>query len=207
MKTALVLVDIQNDFIPGGALAVQNGDAVVSVANNAMQYFDLVIATQDWHPADHGSFATQYPGKKPGDVIELNGLTQILWPVHGVQNTKGANFVEALDVANITKVFRKGIDKRVDSYSGFFDNGRRHDTGLGDYLNAQNVKEVALVGLETDYCVKFTAMDARKLGFETTLIKEGVRGVELNPGDCEKAMAELQNCGVRITSINDYDSR
>jgi nicotinamidase/pyrazinamidase len=206
MKKALILVDIQNDFIPGGALAVSEGDAVIDVANRAMVFFDLIIATQDWHPADHGSFASLHPGRVPGDPIELAGLYQILWPDHCVMNTYGAEFAQGLDVDKITKVFRKGVDKDVDSYSGFFDNGQRHDTGLGDYLKSQGVEEVALVGLATDYCVKFTALDARKLGFRTMLIKEGVRGVELNTGDCEKAINDMQKAGVEIMSINDFQT-
>lgn len=205
MKKALILVDIQNDFIPGGALAVPEGDAVIPVANRAMNHVDLVIATQDWHPRDHGSFASRHKGRQPGDVIELYGLTQILWPDHCVMGTKGAEFVTGLDIGNITKIFHKGADKQVDSYSGFFDNGHRNDTGLGDYLKAQGVDEVVLVGLATDYCVKFTALDARKLGFKTTLIREGVRGVELSPGDCEKALAEMKEAGVDIVSINDFE--
>ena len=144
--------------------------------------------------------------KKPGDLIELNGITQILWPDHCVQNTQGAEFVEGLDIAKITKIFPKGIDRKADSYSGFFDNGRRHDTGLGDYLNAQNVEEIALVGLATDYCVKYTAMDARQLGFRTKLIEEGVRGVELNVGDGQKAMRDMADNGVIITSMHEYDT-
>lgn len=204
MKKALILVDIQNDFIPGGALAVPDGDAIIPVANKLIQQFDLIVATQDWHPADHDSFASQHKTQKPGDIIEVNGLTQILWPDHCVQNTNGAQFVEGLDVDKITKIFQKGIDKQVDSYSGFFDNGHLRDTGLGNYLKAQNVEEVTLVGLATDYCVKFTALDARKLGFRTRLIKEGVRGVELNPGDCEKAIKKMKNQGVIIESTSDY---
>lgn len=206
MKKALILVDIQNDFIPGGALGVPEGDAVIHVANQAMNHFDLVIATQDWHPVDHTSFASQHPGCKPGDFVELMGLKHILWPDHCVMGTQGAEFVKGLDVEKITKIFHKGVDKQVDSYSGFFDNDQRHDTGLGDYLKEQGVDEVVLAGLATDYCVKFTALDAVKLGFRTTLIKEGVRGVELNQGDCEKAIAEMQKAGVAIMSINDFDT-
>lgn len=203
MKSALILVDIQNDFIPGGALAVPDGDAIVKVANNVMKHFDHVIATQDWHPPDHGSFASQHEGRKPGEFIALSGLTQILWPDHCVMDTKGAEFVEGLDIEKVTKIIRKGMDKHVDSYSGFFDNHHRHNTGLGDYLKTKNVDEIAIMGLATDYCVKFTALDARKLGFKTKLIKEGVRGVELNKGDCEKALREMENAGVIVTSVND----
>lgn len=198
MKTALILVDIQNDFVPGGALAVPDGDAVVAVANRWMSRFDLVLATQDWHPAGHGSFAGSHSGKRPGDMIVLNGLNQVLWPDHCVQNTKGAEFVAGLDVARIGKIFRKGRDRNTDSYSGFFDNGHRNATGLGAYLKQERVDEVSILGLATDYCVKYTALDARRLGFRTRLITEGVRGVELAAGDCEKAIAEMREAGVEI---------
>lgn len=203
MKKALILVDVQNDFLPGGALAVPEGDQVIPVANAIMKKFDLVVATQDWHPADHGSFASQYPGQKPGEFVELAGLKQILWPDHCVQRSKGAKFAASLDVAGITHVVRKGMDKNVDSYSGFFDNDHRKATGLGDYLNDQGIDALAIMGLATDYCVKFTVLDALGLGFSTCLIKEGIRGVEINPGDCEKALRDMEEAGVKIISAND----
>ena len=197
---ALILVDLQNDFLPGGALAVRAGDAVVPVANRLVGRFDRVVATQDWHPVDHGSFAVQHPGRSPGEVIDLHGLPQVLWPAHCVAGTGGASFASALDVAAIHAVFRKGTDPTVDSYSGFFDNGRRNDTGLGAWLKAEGVTDVAVLGLATDYCVKWTALDACSLGFRTTLIVDGSRGVELTPGDCERAVAELRAAGVTITT-------
>lgn len=198
MKKALILVDIQNDFIPGGALAVPRGDEVVPAADEAMSAFDLVVATQDWHPADHGSFASRHKGRKVGDVIDLNGLQQILWPDHCVQNTRGAEFAPGLDTKRIHKVFRKGADPGVDSYSGFFDNGGKNPTGLDAFLKAEEVGEVAVMGLATDYCVKFTALDARRLGFDTKLLLEGVRGVDVHKGDCEKAIKEMQAAGVAV---------
>ncbi len=203
MKKALLLVDIQNDFIPGGALAVPDGDKIIPVANQAMQHFDLIVATQDWHPADHGSFASRHEGRIPGDFIELNGIEQILWPDHCIMNQKGAEFAAGLKADQFTKIIKKGTDKEIDSYSGFFDNGHLKDTGLEDYLKSQNVDEVTIMGLATDYCVKFTALDARQLGFKAKLIKEGVKGVELNPGDSENALKEMSDAGVRIISIND----
>jgi nicotinamidase/pyrazinamidase len=203
MKEALIVVDVQNDFIPGGALAVPEGDLIVPVANQMMGRFDLVVATQDWHPPDHGSFASRYPGKRPGDFVELNGRQQILWPDHCVAHSSGAAFVSGLDVDGIAHVVRKGMDKRVDSYSGFFDNDHRKTTGLGEYLRNQAVDQVAIMGLATEYCVKFTALDARRLGFKTRLIREGVRGVELNPGDCEKAITAMRDAGVRIVGVED----
>src|SRR5216117_2401111 len=180
---ALLLVDIQNDFLPGGALAVPDGDKVIPVANKLQPAFPQVVATQDWHPANHGSFAANQPGKKPGDVIELNGLSQILWPVHCVQNTPGAAFVAELDLKPVAKVFQKGTDPGIDSYSGFFDNGHRKATGLEDFLKERGIEQIYVLGLATDYCVKFTALDARQLGFDVWLVEDGCRGVELKPGD------------------------
>ncbi|MCE5249076.1 bifunctional nicotinamidase/pyrazinamidase [bacterium] len=197
MKT-LLLIDIQNDFVPGGALAVTHGDEVVPVANSVMRSFDLVVATQDWHPADHGSFASNHPGKKPGDVIDLNGLGQILWPDHCVRNTHGAEFVSGLDTGRIVKVFRKGTDSSIDSYSGFYDNGYRKSTGLGDYLKERGVEDVFVMGLATDYCVRFSALDAVKFGFRTFLIVDGCRGVELAPGDTDRAIAEMKRAGITV---------
>lgn len=206
MKKALLLVDIQNDFLPGGALEVERGDEVIGVANRAMKHFDNIIATQDWHPADHRSFASQHKGKNPGEFIELNGLQQILWPDHCVPGTKGSEFAPGLDADKFTKVIRKGTDRDVDSYSGFFDNAHEKATGLEDYLRSQGIDELYIAGLATDYCVKYTALDARRLGFNTSLIIEGVRGVELNPGDCDAAIAEMKEAGVRVVSIDNLQA-
>lgn len=172
---ALILVDIQNDFLPGGALAVPEGDKVIPLANQLQPAFPVVVATQDWHPANHGSFAASHPGKRVFEQIELNGLPQTLWPVHCVQNTKGAELAAALNREHIAKVFPKGTDAGIDSYSGLFDNGHRKSTGLGDWLKAQGVTEVFVCGLATDYCVKFTALDATQLGFKTQLIEDASR--------------------------------
>jgi nicotinamidase/pyrazinamidase len=195
---ALIFVDIQNDFVPGGALAVREGDRVVPVANAVSPRFDLVVATQDWHPADHGSFAVNHAGKRVGEVIDLHGLPQVLWPVHCVQGTRGAEFVAGLDVSRVARVFRKGTDAEIDSYSGFYDNGHRRSTGMGEWLSERGVRDVYVMGLATDYCVKFTALDARRLGFEVTLIEDGCRGVELNAGDIDRAVEEMRGAGVRV---------
>jgi nicotinamidase/pyrazinamidase len=204
---ALILVDIQNDFVPGGALAVPDGDRIVPVVNRLQARFDLVVATRDWHPADHGSFAANHPGHQPGDGIELNGLSQILWPVHCVQGTQGADFAPGLDRARWDRVFVKGTDRAIDSYSGFFDNGHRHATGLGDYLREKSVTDVYVAGLATDYCVKFTALDARQLGFNTHLIEDACRGVNLQPGDVEQAIEEMRAAGVDIITAADVLGR
>lgn len=195
---ALILVDIQNDFCPLGALPAKNGDEVVPVANEMMQHFDLVVATQDWHPANHGSFAANHPWRKPGQVIELNGLEQILWPIHCVQGSYGAELVEGLNQDKIQKIFYKGTDPGIDSYSGFFDNGHKKATGLGDYLKAKGVDEVYILGLALDFCVKFTVLDALKLGFKTNLVLDGCRAVNLNEGDDKKAVQEMKDQGAKV---------
>ena len=195
---ALILVDIQNDFVPGGALAVGEGDRIVPICNALQSHFDLVVATQDWHPRDHGSFAANHPGRKVGEMIDLRGLPQILWPVHCVQNSAGAAFVPGLKTDRIDRVFQKGTDAAIDSYSGFFDNGHRKATGLGDYLKQRGVSDVYIVGLATDYCVKFTALDARELGFTTHLIADACRGVNLKPGDVDAAIEQMRQAGVKI---------
>lgn len=163
-----------------------------------MPEYELVVATQDWHPADHQSFASQHPGRSVGDVVVVDDLEQILWPDHCVQQTFGAELAAELNRENVGHVFRKGTDRMIDSYSGFFDNDHRKATGLGDFLKQQGVAEVDVMGLATDYCVRFTALDAVALGFKTTLLTEGIRGVELTPGDCEKAIAEMQARGAVI---------
>jgi len=202
---ALILVDIQNDFLPGGALAVPNGDAVIPVANRLQPMFPLVVATQDWHPANHGSFAANHPGKKVFEQIDLNGLPQTLWPVHCVQGTAGAELAPGLNREHIAKIFQKGTDAGIDSYSGFFDNGHRRATGMAEWLKARGVTEVHVCGLATDYCVKFTALDAASSGFKTHLVEDASRGVNLQPDDVKNAIAEMKRAGVAIgqsTQIN-----
>ena len=199
----IIVVDIQNDFLPGGALAVPEGNRIIPIVNGLMERFDLIVATQDWHPPDHGSFAANHPEKKAGERIDLHGVSQILWPVHCVQQTVGAEFPASLNTARFTRVFRKGIDANVDSYSGFFDNGRRRSTGLDQFLAERGIQEVHICGLATDYCVKFTALDAIQLGLRTNLILDACRGVNLQPGDVDAAVAEMKSAGVIISSSAD----
>ena len=196
----LILVDIQNDFLPGGALAVPEGDRIIPLVNSLSTKFNRIVATRDWHPADHGSFAASHPGKSPGEKTDLNGLEQVLWPVHCVQQTKGAEFSDQLKVSGIEKVFVKGTDKNIDSYSGFYDNGHRKSTGLAEYLRLTGTDEVTIVGLATDYCVKFTALDAVKEGFRTTVIEDATRAVNLQENDFEKSIGEMKAAGVNIIS-------
>ncbi len=200
---ALIIVDLQNDFLPGGALPVPHGDEVVPLANGLQRSFELVLATQDWHPPDHGSFAANHPGKKPGDRIMLDGIEQILWPVHCVQNTYGAEFAAAFDTSRIAHVFHKGIERNIDSYSTFFDNAHRRRTGLADYLKKRSIKEIYLMGLALDYCVKYSALDARQLGLNTYIILDGCRGIELNPGDIGRALDEMKRVGAVLLQSSD----
>ena len=200
---ALILVDLQNDFLDGGALAVPDGDAVIPIANKLQVVFPLVVATQDWHPANHGSFAANHPSKKVFDQIDLNGLPQTLWPAHCIQNTPGAAFPAGLNQDRIANVFQKGTDAGIDSYSGLFDNGHRKSTGLGEWLKQKGVTEVFVCGLATDYCVKFTALDAVQFGFKTFLVEDASRGVNLRPDDVKIAIAEMNRAGVVIVQSAD----
>jgi nicotinamidase/pyrazinamidase len=200
---ALILVDIQTDFLPGGALAVPDGDAIIPVVNRLQTKFPLVVATQDWHPTNHGSFAANHPGKNVFEQIDLNGLPQTLWPVHCVQGTPGAELATGLQREHIAKIFPKGTDASIDSYSGLNDNGHRKSTGLGEWLKAKGVAEVFVCGLATDYCVKFTALDAAQMGFKTFFIEDASRGVNLQPDDVKNAVAEINRAG--ITSLQSAD--
>ena len=199
------MIDLQNDFMPGGSLPVPDGDAVVPVVNRVMRNFDLVVASQDWHPAGHGSFASQHPGKKPGEVVDLNGLDQILWPDHCVEDTEGAAFHDDVATDHIAKIFHKGTDLGLDSYSTFFDNAHRKSTGMGDYLREQGVTDVYLLGLATDYCVKFSALDAVECGFKVHVIDDGCRGIDLHAGDVSKALDEMRAAGAEIVTSNETE--
>lgn len=198
--TCLLLVDLQNDFMPGGALAVPRGNEVIGTANRLAAGFDHVVASQDWHPFDHGSFASQHPGREPGEVIDLAGIEQVLWPDHCVQGSFGSEFHEDLDRSQVDAVFRKGTDPRLDSYSAFFDNARRRSTGLAEHLAARGVEELWLLGLASDYCVKFSALDAVSVGLRTRVVEEGCRGIDLSPGDVARAWDEMRSAGVQVVS-------
>lgn len=195
---ALIIIDIQNDFVPNGSLAVKEGDAIIPLVNELQNRFEHIIATQDWHPANHCSFAANHVGKKVGELVEIDGLMHVMWPIHCVQNTKGAELVEGLNTEKIMRIFYKGTDVNIDSYSGVFDNGRKKATGMADYLREKGISDVYVVGLATDYCVKFTALDLVDSGFNTFLIVDACRGVNLQQGDVEKALAECEKAGIRI---------
>jgi nicotinamidase/pyrazinamidase len=201
---ALLLIDLQNDFCPGGKLAVKDGDQTIKIANKLTDQFGLVVASQDWHPENHGSFALV--AERPlYSVFDLNGLPQVAWPTHCVQGFKGADFHPALDTNPIAAIFRKGMDPEVDSYSAFFDNAKRNDTGLNGYLKGKGVDTIYLMGLATDYCVKFTALDARALGYTVVLIEDGCRAVNVNPNDAADAVAAMADAGVIISTSADVE--
>ncbi|MBD0404731.1 bifunctional nicotinamidase/pyrazinamidase [Flammeovirga sp. EKP202] len=195
---ALLIVDVQNDFVSGGALEVPEGDQIIPTINKISSKFDLVVATKDWHPEEHLSFADNHDGKELGQIIDLEGLPQILWPIHCVQNSEGSEFVSSLDTSNIDAVYKKGTDISIDSYSAFFDNGKRKDTGLSQYLKNKEVTEVYVTGLATDYCVKFTALDAVSCGFKTFVIEDATKGVNLKPNDVQNAFTDMKVSGIRV---------
>jgi nicotinamidase/pyrazinamidase len=200
MRT-LIIVDVQNDFIPGGSLAVPDGDAVVPVINGILDRFDLVVATQDWHPQSHKSFASNHDGKLPFDTIELNGLQQTLWPDHCVQGKSGADFHPGLRTFSVEAIFRKGMDPETDSYSGFYDNGHRRSTGLAGYLREKGVTELYFCGLAAEICVYATLNDALGLGFPATLIEDAARA--LSHPDYEEAKKRILADGGRIAVSGD----
>lgn len=192
---ALILVDLQRDFFQNGALEIADAEAIIPVANRLMPLFDIVVATQDWHPANHQSFAANHLWRKPGQTMQINGQPQLLWVIHCVQNSYGAELVDELDRENIDKIIQKGANADIDSYSAFFDNSGQQSTGLHDYLQAQGIEQVYIMGVATDYCVKYTTLDALALGYSTFLIADGCRGANLTDGDSERAMLEMRDKG------------
>ncbi|SKB67255.1 nicotinamidase/pyrazinamidase [Sphingobacterium nematocida] len=194
---ALIIVDLQNDFLPGGALEVPNGDQIIDTVNALQSRYDLVIATQDWHPSNHKSFAAQHPDHNIFDRIDLNGLDQVLWPNHCVQGTRGSQLASTLHQECIEAIFRKGIDPTIDSYSGFYDNGRRKNTGLHGYLQNRDITEVHICGLAADFCVYFTAMDALSLGYRTVILSKATKPID-KESYMDKKQAFIQAGGLFI---------
>jgi nicotinamidase/pyrazinamidase len=193
---ALLIIDIQNDFLPGGALAVPEGDQVIPVVNQLQPHFDVVVATQDWHPADHQSFASNHPGKNAFEVIKLQGFDQVLWPDHCVQGTAGAELAATLQQNRVEAIFRKGMNPEIDSYSGFYDNGHLKSTSLSEYLRSKNVTQVFVAGLAGDFCVYFTAKDALLEGYKTFLVEDACRPISQEGFD--QAKADLKHRGGKI---------
>ena len=190
---ALLLIDVQNDFVPGGALAVPGGEAIIARLNELQPKFGLVVASQDWHPAGHRSFASAHPGRAAFTEIEWQGRPQMLWPDHCVQGTAGAELHAALNTGRVEAIFRKGTDPDLDSYSAFFDNGHRKATGLGAYLRGRGITRVYLAGLAADYCVYFTAKDALAEGFEAVVLADATRAISAE--GWEQAQADLLALG------------
>jgi nicotinamidase/pyrazinamidase len=195
---ALIVVDVQNDFCPGGALEVQRGDEVVPFINGIRGKYPLVVFTQDWHPRTHRSFASNNPGQKVGNVIQLGGGSQVMWPDHCVQRTRGAEFHPKLQREPGDPVFRKGEVPEIDSYSGFMDNDHQHETGLRGFLAERKVSGVTMVGLATDYCVKYTVLDALKFGLKVQVLKGGCRAVNLKASDEAQAYTDMQAAGATV---------
>lgn len=193
---ALIVVDIQNDFVPGGSLAVTGGDEIIPIVNKLQDSFDLVVATQDWHPADHKSFASNHQGKKPFETMILHGMDQVLWPDHCIQGSVGAELHNDLNLNKVEAIFRKGMDADIDSYSGFYDNGYKKSTGLAGYLRERKVKKLYVCGLAADYCVFYTTKDALKENFDTYVIEDATRAIDVNGFD--RAKAEILSIGGQI---------
>tara|TARA_B110000881_G_C18468313_1_gene459959 strand:+ start:333 stop:923 length:591 start_codon:yes stop_codon:yes gene_type:complete len=193
---ALVVVDIQNDFLTDGALEVPNGNEIIDIVNSIFKNYSKVVATKDWHPKNHISFASNHINKSAGEVVNVNNQEQVLWPDHCIENSYGSNFPIELNTNSINKIFYKGVDPVIDSYSGFYDNGKARSTGLSDFLKKENIKEVDIVGLATDYCVKCTAIDSYNDGFKTNVIKSCIRGI--SDKTIKLAIKEMKEIGINI---------
>lgn len=201
--SALLVVDLQNDFLPGGALGVKGGDQIVPLIDSLVKKpFDVIVASKDWHPKGHVSFASRHH-VTPGHVVQLPDSEQILWPDHCVQKSQGAEFCPGWDVSKVEAVFYKGIDPEIDSYSAFFDNQHRRSTGLASYLREKGIETLYIAGLTTEYCVAYSVHDAIQLGFKTYVVLDACRGVELHPGDVENAERKMQELGALFVKTND----
>ena len=197
MKTALLVIDVQNDFCPAGALEVAGGNEVIPNINGAMQKYECVVLTQDWHPKGHSSFATSHEGKNPLELIKMPYGDQVLWPDHCVQGSKGAEFHPELNIEQANAIIRKGSNPRIDSYSAFFENDRKTPTGLDGYFKSLEIEKINLVGLATDFCVNYSAQDAANLGYKVSVLEKMCRAIDLN-GSLAAAKSEMQNCGVEF---------
>ena len=197
MKTALLVIDVQNDFCPAGALEVAGGNEIIPYINEEMVKYDCVVLTQDWHPKGHSSFATSHEGKNPLDLIKMPYGDQVLWPDHCVQGSKGAEFHPHLNIEQANAIIRKGSNPRIDSYSAFFENDRKTPTGLDGYLKSLEIEKINLVGLATDFCVNYSAQDAANLGYKVSVLEKMCRAIDLN-GSLAAAKSEMQDCGVEF---------
>jgi nicotinamidase/pyrazinamidase len=195
---ALIIVDIQNDFCPGGALPVSRGNEIIPLVNGISRKFATVVVTQDWHPANHVSFASNHEGMKPYDQLEINGINQVLWPDHCIAGTEGARLHPHLNTDRANIIIRKGTTPGLDSYSAFFENDRITKTGLSGYLNSLEIEEVFLCGLATDYCVFYSAMDAMRAGFKTQVVLDACRGINVPEGSLESVIEEMKVHGIQV---------
>lgn len=195
---ALILIDLQNDFLPNGSLAVSNSDEILPIINNLQLKFDHIIATRDWHPANHKSFASNHNGKQPGEVVELQGLSQVLWPDHCVQGSPGAEITSKINQELIDYTVYKGTNSEIDSYSAFYDNGKLKQTELDSYLKRNEITTIYVAGLTTDYCVYFTVLDGLSLGYSVYVVEDACRAVNLNPEDADKALKDMKEKGAKI---------
>ena len=197
MKTALLVIDVQNDFCPAGALEVAGGNEIIPYINKEMVKYDCVVLTQDWHPKGHSSFAASHEGKNPLELIKMPYGDQVLWPDHCVQGSKGAEFHPELNIEQANAIIRKGSDPRIDSYSAFFENDRKTPTGLDGYFKSLEIENINLVGLATDFCVNYSAQDAANLGYKVSVLEKMCRAIDLN-GSLAAAKSEMQDCGVEF---------
>ena len=197
MKTALLVIDVQNDFCPAGALEVAGGNEIVPYINKEMVKYDCVVLTQDWHPKGHSSFATSHEGKNPLELIKMPYGDQVLWPDHCIQGSKGAEFHPDLNIEQANAIIRKGSNPFIDSYSAFFENDRKTSTGLDGYLKSLKIEKISLVGLATDFCVNYSAQDASNLGYKVSVLEKMCRAIDLN-GSLAAAKSEMQDCGVEF---------
>ncbi|MBN2042158.1 MAG: bifunctional nicotinamidase/pyrazinamidase [Spirochaetes bacterium] len=202
-KTALIIVDVQNDFCPGGSLEVKDGDKIVPVINSIINKFDIAVATQDWHPEMHISFASSHKGKNVFDLVEVNGVDQIMWPDHCVQGTAGAELHKDIDTKKISLILRKGMDPHLDSYSAFTENDKKTITGLHGYLNAMQVSDVYICGLATDVCVYYTAMDSVKFGFNTSVLTDASRGIDNPAGSLDKTLEDMKAKDIKVITTSE----
>ena len=205
--TALLVIDMQNDFVPGGALAVKGGNEILNGINylitEAFKKNVTIVFTQDWHPIGHKSFASALEGMKPGDIHSEEGIGPVLWPDHCVQGTPGSDFVDGLLVSKASLILRKGMNPNIDSYSAFLENDKKTETGLRGYLETRGIKKVLIVGLATDYCCYYSALDVKSFGFETTFIKDLTRGVDIPENNVNLALSDMKNRGISILELSD----
>ena len=202
-RRVLIVVDVQNDFCPGGALQIKDGDSIIPLINRIMERFDLVVATQDWHPQDQVSFASNNFGKNIYDQIDISGIAQTLWPDHCIQGTKGAEFHDDLDLSKFSLILRKGMNPLVDSYSAFIENDRNTETGLAGYLKALKVREIFICGLATDYCVYYSAMDSLRYRFRCNVIIDATRGLDLPDRSIDAVVSEMKDKGISVISSDE----